>query len=209
MREEAWEEEVFLTWRAIVGGVREGCGGGGVCGVAMSLCRCVAVSLRFIPPPSSAAREILAHRNSPTKSFFFAGEKQLQLRKRRETITPAAMITATTWVPKGFAAQFPKRYDVSEEEFARIADMAKLQLADAQEDLNEARAEAASGGGEGGAGGEAESEDEEVGGDADGEKGKKARRRAKKKAKKAAAVAAVAAQLKQTENEDEKEDMEE
>lgn len=117
------------------------------------------------------------------------------------------MITATTWVPKGFAAQFPKRYDVSEEEFARIADMARLQLADAQEGLNEARAEAAGGAGEGGAEAEGEAdEDEAQGGDGDGEKARKARKRAKKKAKKAAAVAE---QLRQAAGEDEKEDTEE
>ncbi|KAH0602569.1 uncharacterized protein H6S33_008650 [Morchella sextelata] len=52
------------------------------------------------------------------------------------------MITATTWVPRGFAAQFPVRQDVTEEEYERIADLARLQLEDAQEDLDDARAEA-------------------------------------------------------------------
>lgn len=52
------------------------------------------------------------------------------------------MITATAWVPRGFAAPFPVKYDFDEEEFARIADLAKLQLDDAQEDLENAAKDA-------------------------------------------------------------------
>ncbi|KAL8722500.1 MAG: hypothetical protein Q9181_007475, partial [Wetmoreana brouardii] len=50
-----------------------------------------------------------------------------------------SMITASTWVPRGAAAQFPTKYDVDEEELARISKLAKLQLQDAEEDLDEAR----------------------------------------------------------------------
>ncbi|TVY92953.1 putative WD repeat-containing protein [Lachnellula willkommii] len=50
-----------------------------------------------------------------------------------------SMITATAWVPRGFAAPFPTKYTFDEEEFQRIADLAKLQLDDANEDLEEAR----------------------------------------------------------------------
>jgi len=50
-----------------------------------------------------------------------------------------SMITATTWVPRGFAAPFPTKYAFDEEEFKRIAELAKLQLDDANEDLEEAR----------------------------------------------------------------------
>jgi periodic tryptophan protein 1 len=50
-----------------------------------------------------------------------------------------SMITATTWVPRGLAAPFPTKYDFDEEEFQRIADLAKLQLDDAQEELENAR----------------------------------------------------------------------
>jgi hypothetical protein len=59
------------------------------------------------------------------------------------TVVPGAMsmITAATWVPRGFAAQFPTKYDFNEEEFARISELAKLQLEDAQEDLDEAKTE--------------------------------------------------------------------
>ncbi|KAI1488513.1 WD40 repeat-like protein [Biscogniauxia mediterranea] len=53
----------------------------------------------------------------------------------------ASMITTSTWVPRGFAAPFPAKYDFNEAEFERIADLAKLQLDDANEDLEEARAE--------------------------------------------------------------------
>lgn len=49
------------------------------------------------------------------------------------------MITAAQWVPRGFAAPFPKKYKFDEAEFERIADLAKLQLDDAQEDLKEAQ----------------------------------------------------------------------
>jgi len=49
------------------------------------------------------------------------------------------MITATAWVPRGFAAPFPTKYTFDEEEFQRIADLAKLQLDDANDDLEEAR----------------------------------------------------------------------
>ena len=51
-------------------------------------------------------------------------------------------ITATTWVPRGFAAAFPTKYVFDDEEYARIAKLAKLQLEDAQEDLEEAQTEA-------------------------------------------------------------------
>ncbi|KAF3903585.1 Xenin [Arthrobotrys entomopaga] len=50
------------------------------------------------------------------------------------------MITATAWVPRGFAAEFPDRKDFNEEEFSRIAEIAQLKLDDAEEDLEEARA---------------------------------------------------------------------
>ena len=50
-----------------------------------------------------------------------------------------SMITATAWVPRGFAAPFPTKYNFDEEEFERIAELAKLQLDDANEDLEEAQ----------------------------------------------------------------------
>ncbi|KAL2142593.1 hypothetical protein VTI28DRAFT_984 [Corynascus sepedonium] len=51
----------------------------------------------------------------------------------------ASMITSTAWVPRGFAAPFPTKYQFDEEEFERIANLAKLQLDDAKEDLEEAQ----------------------------------------------------------------------
>ncbi|EHL03374.1 putative Uncharacterized WD repeat-containing protein C17D11.16 [Glarea lozoyensis 74030] len=48
-----------------------------------------------------------------------------------------SMITATAWVPRGFAAPFPTKYTFDEDEFQRIAELAKLQLDDANEDLEE------------------------------------------------------------------------
>ncbi|KAL2019224.1 hypothetical protein VTK56DRAFT_9951 [Thermocarpiscus australiensis] len=50
-----------------------------------------------------------------------------------------SMITTTAWVPRGFAAPFPTKYNFDEEEFERIAQLAKLQLDDAKEDLEEAK----------------------------------------------------------------------
>lgn len=50
-----------------------------------------------------------------------------------------SMITATTWVPRGFAATFPTKYDVDEHELARISKLAKLKLDDAKEDLETAQ----------------------------------------------------------------------
>lgn len=54
-----------------------------------------------------------------------------------------SMVTATAWVPRGFAAPFPTKYEFDEEEFDRIAKLAKLQLNEAEEDLEEAKAAAA------------------------------------------------------------------
>lgn len=56
-----------------------------------------------------------------------------------------SMITSAAWVPRGFAAPFPAKYEFDETEFERIANLAKLQLDDAQEDLKEAQ-EAENGG---------------------------------------------------------------
>lgn len=49
------------------------------------------------------------------------------------------MITATAWVPRGFAAPFPTKYTIDEEEFKRISELAKLQLNDANDDLAKAQ----------------------------------------------------------------------
>lgn len=51
------------------------------------------------------------------------------------------MITAAQWVPRGFAAPFPQKYTLDESEYERIAELAKLQLDDAEEDLKEAQEE--------------------------------------------------------------------
>ena len=49
-----------------------------------------------------------------------------------------SMITATVWVPRGYAATFPTKYDVDEHELARISKLAKLKLDDANEELGHA-----------------------------------------------------------------------
>ncbi|KAL8766950.1 MAG: hypothetical protein Q9209_006431 [Squamulea sp. 1 TL-2023] len=50
-----------------------------------------------------------------------------------------SMITAAAWVPRGAAATLPTKYDVDENELARISKLAKLQLEDAEEDLVKAQ----------------------------------------------------------------------
>lgn len=50
-----------------------------------------------------------------------------------------SMITASLWVPRGAAATFPEKYDIDEDELARISKLAKLQLEDAKEDLSDAK----------------------------------------------------------------------
>ncbi len=45
------------------------------------------------------------------------------------------MISATAWVPKGFASEFPEQYELDDEEMERINKMAKLQIDDAKADL--------------------------------------------------------------------------
>ncbi len=52
-----------------------------------------------------------------------------------------SMITTSTWVPRGFAAPFPTKYKFDETEFERIAELARLQLEDANGDLQEAQEE--------------------------------------------------------------------
>lgn len=49
------------------------------------------------------------------------------------------MITAAQWVPRGFAAPFPQKYTLDEAEYERIAELAKLQLDDAEDDLKAAQ----------------------------------------------------------------------
>ncbi|KAI9681012.1 MAG: hypothetical protein M1829_001092 [Trizodia sp. TS-e1964] len=48
-------------------------------------------------------------------------------------------ITATTWVPRGFAAPFPTKYKFDDAEFERISQLARLELDDAKEELEEAQ----------------------------------------------------------------------
>lgn len=49
------------------------------------------------------------------------------------------MISSTCWVPRGFASEFPKQYELDDAEMERINKMARLELADAKEDLAEAK----------------------------------------------------------------------
>lgn len=49
------------------------------------------------------------------------------------------MITTSAWVRRGVAAQFPIKYEIDEAEMGRISKLARMQLEDAQGDLNTAR----------------------------------------------------------------------
>ncbi|KAJ5683531.1 hypothetical protein N7462_006696 [Penicillium macrosclerotiorum] len=51
----------------------------------------------------------------------------------------SSMITTTAWVRRGVAAQFPIKYEIDEKEMDRISKMARMQLEEAQEDLNAAK----------------------------------------------------------------------
>lgn len=50
-----------------------------------------------------------------------------------------SIITASVWVPRGAAANFPTKYEVDEKELARISQLAKLHLEDAEDELDHAR----------------------------------------------------------------------
>jgi periodic tryptophan protein 1 len=58
----------------------------------------------------------------------------------------SSMITTAAWVPRGFAAPFPTKYDFDDDEFERIAALAKLQLDDANDELEEAQDDEEGGG---------------------------------------------------------------
>lgn len=45
-----------------------------------------------------------------------------------------SMITASIWVPRGAAAEYPTKYDVDESELSRISKLANLRLEDAKEE---------------------------------------------------------------------------
>lgn len=51
----------------------------------------------------------------------------------------SSMITTTAWVRRGVAAQFPTKYEIDEEEMNRISKLARMQLEEAQGDLEAAR----------------------------------------------------------------------
>lgn len=67
------------------------------------------------------------------------------------------MITTSAWVRRGVAAQFPTKYEIDEEEMGRISKLARMELEDAQGELNAAR--------EGKGDAEGMDEDQEEGGD--------------------------------------------
>jgi periodic tryptophan protein 1 len=50
-----------------------------------------------------------------------------------------SMVLATTWVRRGVAAPFPKKYEIDEAELGRISKLARLQLEDAQDELTTAQ----------------------------------------------------------------------
>lgn len=52
------------------------------------------------------------------------------------------MISATKWVRRGVAAEFPEKIELDEDEMTRISNLARMQLDDARLDLAEAEAQA-------------------------------------------------------------------
>ncbi|ODV63676.1 rRNA-processing protein PWP1 [Ascoidea rubescens DSM 1968] len=51
------------------------------------------------------------------------------------------MFSASCWVPRGYASEFPRQYDLDDAEMERISRLAQLQLDDANDDLQEAQRE--------------------------------------------------------------------
>ncbi|KAJ5565708.1 RRNA processing protein Pwp1 [Penicillium sp. DV-2018c] len=52
----------------------------------------------------------------------------------------SSMITTTTWVKRGVAAQFPTKYVIDEAEMGRISKLARMQLEEAKDDMTAAQA---------------------------------------------------------------------
>lgn len=50
-----------------------------------------------------------------------------------------SMISSSCWVPRGFASEFPEKYELDDAEMERITQMAKLELDDARDDLELAK----------------------------------------------------------------------
>lgn len=51
----------------------------------------------------------------------------------------SSMITTTSWVKRGVAAQFPTKYEIDEAEMGRISKLARMQLEDAKDDMSAAQ----------------------------------------------------------------------
>lgn len=51
------------------------------------------------------------------------------------------MISSSSWVPRGFASEFPEKYELDDEEMERITAMAKLELNDAKGELEDSEGE--------------------------------------------------------------------
>lgn len=49
------------------------------------------------------------------------------------------MLSSSTWVPRGFASEFPEKYELDDEEMERINKLAQLEIDDAKEELEEAQ----------------------------------------------------------------------
>ena len=82
------------------------------------------------PPKSSSVRNFPPH---------IRPLRWPQKRHESNTTFAMSMITATAWVPRGFAAPFPSKYVFDDDEYERISKLAKLQLDDAKEELEEAK----------------------------------------------------------------------
>lgn len=84
----------------------------------------------FLKTPAPARRKY---------SIKVSGSQRSQQHNFSASIFKMSMVLATTWVRRGVAAQFPTKYDIDEAELNRISQLAKLQLEDAQEDLEAAQ----------------------------------------------------------------------
>ena len=74
-----------------------------------------------------------------SKTFSLLRTQQAHGTQVSGYVNKMSMITASLWVPRGAAATHPSKYDIDEDEMARISNLAKLQLEDARKDFKESR----------------------------------------------------------------------
>lgn len=52
-----------------------------------------------------------------------------------------SVISATTWVPRGYASEYPIKYEFNDEELEHLSGMAKLQIKSTEEEMEDEEGE--------------------------------------------------------------------